>query len=126
MRFNSWRWYYNKIQRTKIHISHKITHHAETKYSTQSYKNIKDTLHTMNTTQEKVKLSLQQYMVAYGVVRGQRSHIVQTIGSYMEFRLPALRRNLPPQQGVASLDVRKHTTILNITVNRRMSFIYSI
>jgi hypothetical protein len=33
--------YYNKTQHTKIHISHKITYHAETKHSTQSYTNNK-------------------------------------------------------------------------------------
>jgi hypothetical protein len=41
MGFNRWQWYYNKIQHTKIHISHKITHHAQTRHSTQSYTNNK-------------------------------------------------------------------------------------
>jgi hypothetical protein len=35
--FFRWQWYYNKTQHTKIHTSHKITHHAKTKHSTQSY-----------------------------------------------------------------------------------------
>jgi hypothetical protein len=36
MGFTRWQWYYNKIQDTKIHISHKITHHVQIKHSTQS------------------------------------------------------------------------------------------
>jgi hypothetical protein len=32
--FIRWQWYYNKTQHTKIHISHNITHHVQTKHST--------------------------------------------------------------------------------------------
>jgi hypothetical protein len=39
--FTRRQWYYNKTQHTKIHISHKITHHAQTKHITQSYTNNK-------------------------------------------------------------------------------------
>jgi hypothetical protein len=35
--FILWRWYYNKTQHTRIRISQKITHHAQTEHSTQSY-----------------------------------------------------------------------------------------
>jgi hypothetical protein len=41
METTRWQWYYNKTQHTKIHISHKITHSAQTKHSTQSYTNNK-------------------------------------------------------------------------------------
>jgi hypothetical protein len=41
MGFTRWQWYYNKTQHTQIHISRKITHHVQTKHSTQSYTNIK-------------------------------------------------------------------------------------
>jgi hypothetical protein len=41
MGFYPWKWYYNKTQHTKRHISHKILHHAQTKHSTQSYTNSK-------------------------------------------------------------------------------------
>jgi hypothetical protein len=34
-------WYCNKAQYAKIHTSHKITHHSQTKHSTQSYTNSK-------------------------------------------------------------------------------------
>jgi hypothetical protein len=44
--------YYNNTQHTKIHISHKITHHPQTKHRTQSYTN-KGHKHTMNITQKK-------------------------------------------------------------------------
>jgi hypothetical protein len=37
--FSWWQWYYNMTQHTQIHISHKITQHAETRHSTQSYTN---------------------------------------------------------------------------------------
>jgi hypothetical protein len=37
MGFTWWQWYYNKTQHTEIHISYKITHHAQTKQHTQSY-----------------------------------------------------------------------------------------
>jgi hypothetical protein len=53
MGFTRWQWYYRKTQHTKIHISAKITHHTQTKHSTQSYTTIKDTLHTMKTRQKK-------------------------------------------------------------------------
>jgi hypothetical protein len=42
----------------KIHISDKKSHHAQTKHSTKATQTIKDTLHTVNTTHKKVKLSL--------------------------------------------------------------------
>jgi hypothetical protein len=32
-------WYYNKTQYTKIHISYKIAHHAQTKHIIPSYRN---------------------------------------------------------------------------------------
>jgi hypothetical protein len=35
--FTWWQWYYNKTQ----HTSHKITHHTQTKHSTQNYTNNK-------------------------------------------------------------------------------------
>jgi hypothetical protein len=41
MGFPQWQWYYIKTQHTKIHISHKITHHAKKKHNTQSYTNNK-------------------------------------------------------------------------------------
>jgi hypothetical protein len=41
MGFYPWQWYCNKIQHTKMHISHKIAHHAQTKHTTQSYTNNK-------------------------------------------------------------------------------------
>jgi hypothetical protein len=42
MGFTQWQWYYNKTQHnTQIHIPHKITHHAQTQHSTQSYTNNK-------------------------------------------------------------------------------------
>jgi hypothetical protein len=34
-------WNYNKTQHTKIHISHKITHHSQIKHGTQCYSNNK-------------------------------------------------------------------------------------
>jgi hypothetical protein len=40
-----WQWYYSKTQHTNYTL-HKITHHAETKHSTQNYTNNKgDTTH---------------------------------------------------------------------------------
>jgi hypothetical protein len=45
---------------TQIHVSHQITHHAETKHGTQKY-TIKDTLHTMNTIQ------VLTYLLTYSV-----------------------------------------------------------
>jgi hypothetical protein len=64
---------------TQIHISHKITHHAQTKHSTQKYTNNKGhiTHNAYNTT--KVKLSLQQAVRAYRVVRCQGAQIVWPI-----------------------------------------------
>jgi hypothetical protein len=47
--FARWQWYYNKTQHTKMHVSHKITHHAQIKYSTQTCKTIKETLHSVDT-----------------------------------------------------------------------------
>jgi hypothetical protein len=41
MDFIRWQWYYNKTQYTNIHISHKISHHTQTKHNTQSYTNNK-------------------------------------------------------------------------------------
>jgi hypothetical protein len=35
--FTRWQWYYNKTQ----HTAHKITHHTQTKHSTQNYTNSK-------------------------------------------------------------------------------------
>jgi hypothetical protein len=66
--FTPWQWYYNKTQHTKIHISHKITHHAQTKHSTQNYTNNKGHIAHNDTTQQ-VKLSLEQAVEVCGVVR---------------------------------------------------------
>jgi hypothetical protein len=51
MGFYPWKWYYNKTQHKNTH-SHKITQEAQTKHSNESYKNIKDILHTMNRMQK--------------------------------------------------------------------------
>jgi hypothetical protein len=37
MGFTRWQWYYNNTQ----HTTHKITHHGQTKHSTQNYTNNK-------------------------------------------------------------------------------------
>jgi hypothetical protein len=39
--FSRWQWHYKKTQHAKIHISHKITQHAQTKHNIQSYINNK-------------------------------------------------------------------------------------
>jgi hypothetical protein len=39
MGFTRCQWYYTKTQHTKIYISHKITHQAQTEHSTQRYTN---------------------------------------------------------------------------------------
>jgi hypothetical protein len=45
---------------TQIHISHKITHHAQTKHNTQNYTNNKGHItHNERTQPKKVKLSMQ-------------------------------------------------------------------
>jgi uncharacterized Fe-S center protein len=54
MCFYPWQWYYNKTQHKNAHIT-KITHHAQTKHSTQAPQTLNDTLHAMNTTNRKVK-----------------------------------------------------------------------
>jgi hypothetical protein len=48
---------------TQVPLSNKITHHAQSKQSTQSYINNK--VHTMNTTHKKVNLPLYQSVEAY-------------------------------------------------------------
>jgi hypothetical protein len=50
---------------------------------------IKDTLHTMNTTQ-KIKPSVYQAVEAYRVARCRGSNVVHTIGSETAIRLSAL------------------------------------
>jgi hypothetical protein len=57
-----------------------------------------DTSHTMNTTQIKLKLSMQQAMEVYAVVGCRGSHVVQTISSQMVVSLSTLRADsvLPP------------------------------
>jgi hypothetical protein len=35
-----WHWYHNKTQHKKMEIAHQVTHHAETKHSTQRKANI--------------------------------------------------------------------------------------
>jgi hypothetical protein len=59
MGFTQWQLYYSKTQHTKIHISHKISHHTQTKHSThKATQTIKDAFNTTNTTQRKAKMSL--------------------------------------------------------------------
>jgi hypothetical protein len=52
MCFTRWQWYYKKTEHTKIHISYKITHHAKKNAADKAAQRIKDTLHTMNITQQ--------------------------------------------------------------------------
>jgi hypothetical protein len=66
----------------QIHISHKVTHHAQTKHSTQSYTNNKGHI-THNEYNTKVKLSPYQAGKPYGAVRRRGSHIVQTVRPQM-------------------------------------------
>jgi hypothetical protein len=46
----------------------KITHHSQTKHSTQSFTTIKDTLHTMNTMQEKKEKSIAIPLTGLGPI----------------------------------------------------------
>jgi hypothetical protein len=80
---------FERAKTVEIHISHKITHHARTKHSTQSYtKNKRHVTHNEYNTQ-KLKLFLKQAVEAYRVVICRELHIVYTVGSYMAVRLSA-------------------------------------
>jgi hypothetical protein len=83
-----WQWYFNKTQHKNAYIS---KYHTTLKQdSTQSYRNNKGHItHNEHNTQ-KVELFLQQTVEAYGVVRCQGCHIVQTIGSQMVVGLSTL------------------------------------
>jgi hypothetical protein len=84
---------------TKIHIVHKISHHTQTKHSTQSYTNNKGHISHDEYNTKKLKLSLQQAVEAYRVVWCRGSHVVQSIGPQMVVRLSTLHagRALPQE-----------------------------
>jgi hypothetical protein len=84
--FFLWQWYYSKTQHTKIHISHKITHRAETKHSTQT---IKDTLHTMNKTKlNSVALVRERTMPTHKNVKPTLLQAVEAYRGCMILRIP--------------------------------------
>jgi hypothetical protein len=65
MDFTRWQWHYNKTQQTIIYTSHKITHNAQRKHSTQSYLKIKGHITHNEYNTQKAKLFLQQAVEAY-------------------------------------------------------------
>jgi hypothetical protein len=57
MGFTRWQWYYNKIKHKNTHITQDITPRSN-KTVHKARQTIKDTLHTINTKQKKIKAIL--------------------------------------------------------------------